>query len=92
MSEIAIERVARAIYEKRNGRGCKPWGNQPAAHKEPYLSDARAAIAAIREPTDAMLYAGMHQPFPLEAPRLSSEDCSETWVAMIDTALSEGKP
>lgn len=46
MSEM-IERVARAIYEGRNGRGCKPWGNLPGAHKEPYLKDAQAAITAL---------------------------------------------
>lgn len=28
MSEM-IERVAREIYEGRNGRGCKAWGHLP---------------------------------------------------------------
>jgi len=41
-----IERAARAIYEGRNGKGCKPWSLQTKAHKEPYLHDAKAALAA----------------------------------------------
>lgn len=44
-----IERVARAIYESRNGNGCRPWSIQPKAHKSPYLDDARAAMGAIRD-------------------------------------------
>ena len=50
-----IERVARAIYEKRNGAGCVPWSRRDGAHKAPYLSDARAAIEATREPTEDMI-------------------------------------
>jgi hypothetical protein len=46
MSEM-IERVARAIYENRNGPGCYPWGNRTKAHRAPYLADARAAIEAM---------------------------------------------
>lgn len=37
--------IARAIYERRNGHGCKPWSLLPKAHKEPYLGDAEAAQA-----------------------------------------------
>jgi hypothetical protein len=53
-----IERVAKAIYEDRNGAGCMPWRRREKAHKEPYRSDARAAIAAMREPTEEMGTAG----------------------------------
>lgn len=42
-----FDRVARAIYEKRNGPGCRPWARQPAAYKAPYLDDARAALEVI---------------------------------------------
>jgi hypothetical protein len=44
-----VEQVARSIYESRNGHGCKPWVHQPKAHQQPYLTDATAAIAAVRE-------------------------------------------
>jgi hypothetical protein len=46
------ERIARAIYEGRNGAKCKPWAHQPKAHREPYLLDALAAMKAMREPTE----------------------------------------
>lgn len=53
-----IERVARGIYEGRNGAGCKPWSIQPKAHKGPYLADAFAAIKAMHEPTEEMVSRG----------------------------------
>ena len=85
MSEM-VERVAKAIYEKRNGQGCRPWSRQPSAHKFPYIEDARAAIEAMREPTEAMLTAG--------------DDCCgeygcgvwrmrEIFTAQIDAALKD---
>ena len=58
MSSEMQERIARAIYEGRNGAKCKPWAHQPAAHREPYLSDALAAMKAMREPTLDALDAG----------------------------------
>lgn len=39
------EAIARAIYERRNGYGCKPWSLLTKAHKEPYLGDAEAVLA-----------------------------------------------
>lgn len=53
-----VEEVARAIYEDRNGHGCKPWGRLTKSHRFPYLADARAAIKAMREPTLEMLESG----------------------------------
>ncbi len=60
--------IARAIYEGRNGKGCKLWGSQTKAHKEPYLLDAQAALSALKaegfvvvpaEPTDKMICAAL---------------------------------
>jgi len=48
-SETVSETVAKAVYESRNGRGCKPWGVLPSSHKEPYLTDAKAAIDAYHD-------------------------------------------
>lgn len=60
-----VERVARSIYEGRNGHGCKPWARQTKAHHQPYLADATAAIAAIhatlQEPSEGMMYAGIDE-------------------------------
>lgn len=48
MSEM-VETVARKIYERRNGHGCKSWSRLPKAHQEPYIGDAEAAIAALAD-------------------------------------------
>lgn len=79
-----IERVARAIYESWNGRGCTPWSRLTAAHKAPYLSDARTAIKAMREPSDLM---GNGLP-PDYHP--GTHSATQIWRAMIDAALKKG--
>ena len=43
------ERIARAIYEDRNGAGCMPWSRRDKAHKQPYRRDALAAMKAELE-------------------------------------------
>ncbi len=42
------ERIAKAIYENRNGHGCKPWAKLPIAHKAPYMADAEAALGVMQ--------------------------------------------
>lgn len=100
MSEI-IERVARAMHEELAGGDPDELIHHPAQNSwepptrkrwEQWEDAARAAIEAMRPATAAMLEAGMHEPFPGESPRLGVWECAETWVAMIETALSEGKP
>lgn len=70
LSPQRLEKAARAIYEGRNGKGCKPWSLQTKSHKEPYFLDAHAAISAYlgdthvdvpREPTEKMIYVMHHQ-------------------------------
>lgn len=76
-------RVAAAIYQGRNGRGCRAWASLPAAHKDPYLADARAAIEAMRTPTEAMT-AAMSE--------VAWGDAQSTrWAAGIDAALSHNE-
>lgn len=73
MSEM-IERVARAIAEKTVLR-------LGVMHdEEGYEILARAAIAAMREPTAAMSDA-------TEWRNLPTTDTTRIWVAMIDAAL-----
>lgn len=76
-----VEEVARAIYEDRNGHGCKPWGHLTKSHRFPYLADARAAIKAMREPTESMLK-NAHKGYCFGRPL-------ETYHEMIDAALRE---
>lgn len=80
-----VERVAKAIYEKRNGAGCTPWARQKKVHQAPYLSDAVAAIGEMRENTPAMS----------EAMRMANMNVAagyggpSGWEAAIDAALKE---
>lgn len=58
-----VERVARAIYEGRNGAGCVPWSRRSGDHKAPYLADARAAIEAMRD--TGPNFSDSHLPFSM---------------------------
>lgn len=42
-----VEKVARAIYGGRNGKGGLSWSLRNRAHREPYEGDARAAIPIV---------------------------------------------
>lgn len=75
MNEM-IERVAKAIWSDYwDGEGCS-WAEMEESSRQTALSMARAAIEAMREPTEAMLEAQFGQPSPA--------DC---WRAMIDAAV-----
>lgn len=104
MTETMPQKVARAIYEGRNGRGCTPWSRLPEAHQAPYMADARAAIGALREPTIGMMAAGYRSRFlsagasNAEAIMLTSKHVTDdrdvahfkaAWAAACDAALYE---
>lgn len=104
MSETMPQKVARAIYEGRNGRGCTPWSRLSEAHQAPYLADACSAIGAMREPTIGMMAAGYRSRFlsagasNAEAIMLTSKHVADdrdvahfkaAWAAACDAALSE---
>lgn len=80
-----LERIARSIYEKRNGAGCRPWTIQTKAHKAPYLDDARAAIEAMDEPTEAMIDAGRIAHMKI----VGGYGGPSSWEAMLDAILAE---
>ena len=84
-----IERVARAIYQGRNGYGCRAWGSLPKLHHAPYLADAKAAIEAMREPTDDMV---RHGTYTLDI-CMKDDPCGRAaqhmWGDMITAALSQ---
>jgi hypothetical protein len=84
MSEM-IEKVAKAMWDARRGHANNSgvflefWGDGSIPKKNGILDEARAAIAAMREPTEMMLWAGNEQ-----------LDCAgelRCWQAMIDEAL-----
>jgi hypothetical protein len=82
-----VERVARALHQVADDRSspdCKvPWGECLPNYHALILEDARAAIEAMREPTDLM---GNGLPVGY---RPGSMSAREIWSAMIDEALKE---
>lgn len=98
-----IERVARAICQANQmDPDSKSHINGNAWHWEDYAKDARAAIEAMRDPTEAMKVAcwpnhhpwGKNAPDPTERPEMVRQmdaDVTADWQAMIDAALLETK-
>jgi hypothetical protein len=79
MTDTMIERMAKAIRKTRApGSDRKAWS----------LHAARAALEAIREPTEGMLNPPGDGPIPFfDFHR--EDDARGIWQAMIDAALSE---
>lgn len=73
MTEM-IERVARAIAAAGT---IVDWDEMSVACQEQFTKEARAAIAAMREPSETMVDAGYQASPPVEY----------IWQAMIDAAL-----
>ncbi len=91
-----VERVARAMFAHEHGgdkasidRGAAAWEHDGNL----YLELARAAIAAMREPTDAMVIAGAQHIAGIQHPISDTAgDTKGRWRAMIDAALAEVAP
>ena len=87
-----VERVARAIEQEFGPiYGHRLLGEFGARHQDA-VSCARAAIAAMREPTEAMMdlgatVRGNHQPFGSPHDWNNDTNCAGIWRAMIDEAL-----
>lgn len=84
MNEM-IERVARAICTAREQNGGPPWEYweyQPGGKHvlNAFRDDARAAIAAMREPTTKMVEDAYYSAL--------AEDAKGVWRDMIDAALT----
>lgn len=78
-SNELVERVARAIYDL-DKIGVREWEDAPISTREDCLACARAAIEAMREPTEAMQAAGAHR-------RENRKPVAEIWRTMIGEAL-----
>jgi hypothetical protein len=81
MSEL-VDRVAEAIYDSHPQWGAL-WGKTPEIQKE-YRASARAAISAMREPTDAMVEVAFDGTTFASAHRHEIANC---WRIMTDEAL-----
>lgn len=99
VGESMIERVARALWQASEHEGPEGWATWPdtpraaaIAHegnsREEWREIARAALRAMREPTEHMNAAG-EKPFdePFVGGRLTP--AFAVWEAMIDAALSD---
>ena len=80
MSEM-VERVAKAAYESLFSGEWPNVGTHVDA--DGFRHAARAAIAVMREPTEAMTAAGMEH----TADPCWQENVGKAWQAMIDEAL-----
>ena len=78
-----IERMAKALYHNQwlDGVNHPAWEHAEGGGQERdfWLNQARIALAAMREPTEAML----------EAPVAREQDARDVWKHMIDAALKE---
>ena len=81
MSEM-VERVAMAIM-RDDFEGHDFWDRQAPDVQNQYLTNARAAIAAMREPTESMVVAGEDH----IGGDLIDGDSAWVWQAMVDEAL-----
>lgn len=89
MTEM-IERGARALYEdgrRGNQRDSYPWDQAHDEVAARYRASARAVLAAIREPTEAMLSAGGDAVYGQDPESGSNTVAASAFTAMIDAAL-----
>lgn len=91
MAESMIERVARALHDAWLSEAATiqdmhangpfpPWEEKSAETKARFYISARAAIEAMREPTEEMKDAGWF---------FAGSESGECFSAMIDAALKE---
>lgn len=87
MADSMIERVARAMWLKKEALTAPPrvsWENAEPKDRDFMLAVARAAIEAMREPSEAVTLAG-----EVAIETAGSFHTNDIWKAMIDAALSE---
>jgi len=89
MNEM-IERVARALYAADGLKHAavnvsleESWEMSPRYHEQ-YRLKAKVAIKAMREPTEAMLNAGLSPTW-----KWIDEGADDVWIRMIDAALAD---
>jgi len=82
-----IERVARALWDSPDYIGLCSDERRRDGSWHDCIHLARAAIAAMREPTEKMIDAGSK-----EQRNILSKPIEGIWTAMIDAALTEAKP
>ncbi len=87
MTDTMVARVAAAIWALQRDTDCNDYSKLTAATKALADKMARAAITAMREPTEAMRQAGVHE-HALTSDPGDIDQVSAPWAAMIDSALN----
>ncbi len=93
MSDEMIDRVARALAHRHHGMETAENSWDIAAifevggSQDEFLAQARAAIAAMREPTEEMVLKGLDALYKDVYPG-DSVNMAEAYTAMIDAALN----
>lgn len=90
----ALERIARALAAQH-------WRDTGASEEDvlafadidwrEFVPDARAALTALREPDEAMDFAGLTALVERRPIAADTDDIHAVWRAMIDAALQEGQ-
>ena len=88
MSEMA-DRVARALCAADQVQSCEGDSRCINGDQCPYPVLARAAIEAMREPTEAMIDAAYFPAGESGDSSVSRADAKETWRSMISAALDD---
>ena len=82
-----IERAARALFESQPR--IERWDDLDPNSKSIFLHKARKVIKAIREPSAAMIEAGLAECYADWRESVCREFLPDIWKAMIDAALAE---
>ncbi|MBR1034671.1 hypothetical protein JQ584_50685 [Bradyrhizobium liaoningense] len=81
MSEM-IERAAKAIFRTHHEAALIGWDDLSEQAKEEFMTQGRAVIEAIREPTVEMCRDAAWDDY-------GPDECRTCWQAMIDAALAK---
>lgn len=94
MTDSMVERVARAIHSADDPKGFRQqWEYLPQSNRDYLMSCARAAIEAMREPTNAMILAGGALLIEKGSYEPTAVDGAfEVWQSMNTAALAQPVP
>lgn len=88
-----VERVAKAMVDEFYGGGL--WDSQGDTFRKRWLQVARAAVGAIKEPTDEMaseaFYNSDHTLEEVWGSPSPEQGCKNIYSAMIDAALKDNQ-
>lgn len=86
-----VERIGLILAQRKYGD--VGWDDMPEHAQDDFLDAARAALSALREPTEEMVRAGEtvvdNQFDPWDPGKFLGVD--DAWRAMVGAALTEGK-